>query len=171
MAADYNRYGLGNKLQGWTSFTPAAPKLPAGIPGLSQPGGVDSAVDYGTAKGDQEKIRQEMLGNIGATRDKRLAGIEEDYNILSRNALGDLANAGYAGSNMNAVTRDVSERGKQRAINDLDTDLLSQMNSANKNYGDNLLGLQKTEMSRGDDLLRTLLGLYGNAAGSTTILG
>jgi hypothetical protein len=154
-------------------FTPKTPELPNGLtggggaPGISQPGGVD----YGTARGDQESLRDSMLGDINKTRDLRAAGINEDYNTLGKNALSALSDRGLSGSNLNLTTRLGTERGRQRAMNDLDSNLLGQRVDVNSRYANNLLGLQRGEMGRGDDLLRTLLGLYGNAPGQQVTYG
>jgi len=145
-----------------TIFTPKQPELPKGLlPG----GGGSSQVDYGQAKGDLEKLRAEMLGDVDKTRSLRAAGINEDYNLLGKNALAALSDRGLSGSNLNLTTRLGTERGRQRAMNDLESNLLGQRVDVNSRFANNLLGLQRGEMGRGDDLLRTLLGLYSSAAG------
>lgn len=141
---------------------------------LTGRGGTGSPFDYDKAKAEQKEIFDSILGDVNASRSAREATINEDFETMGRNALANLADRGLSSSNLAYTAQLGNERGKQRALNELEASLLGQSAQTKAGFAGNVLGLQQGEQAtaRAAQMrqLEILQQLYGGAMGGPSVI-
>lgn len=133
----------------------------------SQSANAANEARYAQVLAARQAEKDKLLGDIQAQGTGQRADINQDYEDLLNSSLANLASRGLASSSLDTTTRTGVERKRQRAIGNLEDQLLGRRIDLERDINEGTYGFQERRTDEGPDMgaILPLLSQLGSASG------